>query len=169
MLHAVQWQQLANKLYNKRIPILPGLIYRWIHFCYSSDLSVTTRIGKGTTLGHGGIGVVINSDSVIGENCIIAQNVTLAKHKGGTPVIKNNVYIGHGSIVMGGVTVGNNAFVGALTLVNKDVPENAIVAGIPARILRIQTEKELEEHPCWESIKKSLLNDINDISPENHK
>jgi serine acetyltransferase len=54
---------------------------------------------------------------------------------------------------MGGIKVGRNSFIGALSLVNKDVPENAIVASIPARILRIQNEQELHEHPCWDYIK----------------
>ena len=155
-MNAIKWQQLAHRFYCKNIPIIPGLISRWIHFCYSSDLSVRTVIGKGTTLGHGGIGVVINTEAIIGENCILAQNVTLAKHKGGAPTLMNNVYVGHGSIIMGGVKIGKNSFIGALSLVNKDVPDNAIVAGIPARVMRIQTVEELEEHPCWKSIKEEL-------------
>lgn len=145
---AIKWQQLANKLYYKRIPILPGIIYRWIHFRYNCDISPVTKIGEGTTLGHGGIGVVINSEAEIGKYCILAQNVTLAKHKGKAPQLDDCVYVGHGSIIMGGVKIGRNAFIGALSLVNRDVPENAIVAGIPAKVIRIQDAKELKEHPC---------------------
>lgn len=52
--------------------------------------------------------------------------------------------------------IGKNSFIGALSLVNKDVPDNAIVAGIPARVMRIQTVEELKEHPCWKSIKEEL-------------
>lgn len=101
-MNAIKWQQLAYRLYKKSMPFLPGLIHRWIHFRYNCDLGVSTIIGKGAQLGHGGIGVVFNNSSVIGDNCIIAQNVTLAKHKGGAPTLMNNVYVGHGSIIMGG-------------------------------------------------------------------
>ena len=152
---AIEWQQLAHKFFIKKVPIIPGLIYRWIHFRYNSDISPITIIGEGTKLGHGGIGVVINSEAVVGKNCIIAQHVTLAKHKGGAPILEDCVYVGHGSIIMGGVRIGRNAFIGALSLVNKDVPDNAIVGGIPARVLRLQSEYELTEHPCWNHIKGS--------------
>lgn len=99
---AIKLQQLAHKLFLKRIPVLPGMIYRWIHFRYNSDISPVTKIGEGTTLGHGGISVVINPESEIGKYCILAQNVTLAKHKGGAPILDDCVYVGHGSIIMGG-------------------------------------------------------------------
>lgn len=145
---AIKWQQFAHKLYSKRVPVIPGLIYRWIHFRYNSDISPLTSIGEGTTLGHGGISVVINPEAKIGRYCILAQNVTLAKHKGGAPNLDDCVYVGHGSIIMGGVKIGRNAFIGALSLVNKDVPDNAIVAGIPAKVMRIQDNDDLKEHPC---------------------
>lgn len=51
-------------------------------------------------------------------------------------------------LLWGGVKIGRNAFIGALSLVNKDVPDNAIVAGIPAKVMRIQDENDLKEHPC---------------------
>ena len=156
MKSAIQWQQTAHKLLLKGIPILPNLISKYIHIRFSSDIHPSTKIGVGTSLGHGGIAVVINKDAEIGNYCIIAQNVTIAKHKGGAPKLSDCVYVGHGSIIMGGVKIGRNAFIGALTLVNKDVPENAIVAGIPARVLRIQNEDELHEHPCWNHIKDTI-------------
>ena len=106
-------------------------------------------MGGGTTLGHGGIGVVINSKAVVGRNCIIAQNVTLAGKDGGAPILNNWVYVGANSIILGKVKIGNNAFIGALSLVNKDVPDNAIVAGIPAKVIRYKTEEEIIEWHKW--------------------
>ena len=100
-------------------------------------------------MGHGGIGVVIHSQAKIGRNCLIAQNVSIAGKDGGAPILNDWVYIGHGSIVMGKVNIGNNASIGALSLVNKDVPDNAVVAGIPAKVIRIQTDEEIRDWHNW--------------------
>ncbi len=79
----------------------------------------------------------------------MAQNVSVAGKDGGAPVLKDWVYVGHASIVLGNITVGNNVFIGALSLVNKDVPDNAIVAGIPARVIRYRTPEEIKEWHVW--------------------
>ena len=148
-MDAIKIQQFAHKLVMAGIPILPKILHRWIHFRYNCDLSNASVIGKGSKLGHGCIGVVINGKSKIGEHCIIAQNVTLAGKDGGAPNIGNFVYLGANSVVLGGVKISDNAFVGALSLVNKDVPENAIVCGIPAKVLRIKSTSEIEEWHQW--------------------
>lgn len=99
------------------------------------------KIGRESTFGYGGMGVVIHSKSIIGENCTICQQVTIGGGNSrfpGVPVIGNNVYIAKGSIVMGGITIGNNVTIGANAVVTKPVPDNAIVAGVPAKILRIK-------------------------------
>lgn len=107
------------------------------------------RLWGGTSLGHGGIGVVVNAKAVIGRNVILAQNVTIAGKDGGCPTIDDWCYIGANSVVLGGVHLGKNVFVGALTLVNKDMPDGAVVAGIPARVLRIQTAEEIDNWHKW--------------------
>lgn len=58
----------------------------------------------------------------------------------GLPIIGNNVRISKGAIVFGGITIGNNVIVGANAVVTKPVPDNAIVAGVPAKILRFKDE-----------------------------
>ena len=106
---------------------------------YNSKVPYQAQIGKGTKLGYGGIGVVIHSKSIIGKNCSINQQVTIgggnSKYEG-VPFIGDNVYIAKGAIVYGGITICNNVTIGANAVVNKPVPDNAIVAGIPAKILR---------------------------------
>ena len=101
-------------------------------------------------LGHGGIGVVVNPKSVIGRNCVLAQNVTLAGKDGGAPFLDDWVYVGTNSVILGGVHIGKNVFIGALTLVNKDIPDNAVVAGIPAHIIRFQNKDQIKQnHDFW--------------------
>ena len=148
-MDALKLQRLSYRLYKAHIPFFPGLIRRYIHFRFNCDLSPVTRIGEGSRLGHRGIGVVINSKSVICSNVIIAQNVTVAGRDGKAPLIEDWCYLGANSVVLGGVKLGKNSYVGALTFVNKDVPDGAVVIGIPARVLRIRTEEEIEEWHKW--------------------
>jgi serine O-acetyltransferase len=108
---------------------------------YNSKIPCEAEIGKGTSFGYGGIGVVIHSSSVIGANCLIGQHVTIGggnTHYKGVPNIGDNVVISCGSVVFGGIHVGNNVVIGANSVVNKPVPDNAVVAGNPAKILRIK-------------------------------
>ncbi len=148
-MEAFDWQRLSNRLWKRGVPKLPSLIQKYIHFRYNCDLDKAIVAGEGTRLGHHGIGVVVNKLSRIGRNCILAQNVTLASKDGGAPELGDWVYVGANSVVLGGVKIGNNAFVGALSLVNQDVPDNAIVIGIPAKVLKIRTKEEIEEWHRW--------------------
>lgn len=141
MLNAIFFYRFSRWLYIHHVPFLPMLITLLIFLIYNSKVPYKAFIGKGTKLGYGGIGVVIHSESIIGNNCVIAQHVTIGggnSHYPGVPVIGNNVHISHGAIVFGGITVGNNVDIGANAVVNKPVPDNAIVAGVPAKILRIK-------------------------------
>lgn len=148
-MNAIKLQRLSHRLYKAHVPILPGLIYRYLHLKCSSCLSPVIPIGEGTKLGHGGIGVVVNKKAKIGRNVILAQNVTIASRDGKAPTIGDWCYVGANSVVLGGVTLGKNSYVGALTFVNKDVPDGAIAIGSPARILRMRTPEEIEEWHQW--------------------
>ncbi len=75
----------------------------------------------------------------IGKNCTIYQQVTVGNSGGHYPTIGDNVSICAGAKVLGGVKVGNNVTIGANAVVTKDVPDNAIVAGVPARVIGFNT------------------------------
>lgn len=140
MLNAIYFYRLSRWLYLHHIPLLPKFITLLIFLIYNCKIPCKAHIGKGTRFGYGGMGVVIHSDCTIGDNCLISQQVTLGGGNSGypgVPTIGNNVYIAKGAIVFGGITVGNNARIGANAVVNKPVPDNAVVAGVPAKILRI--------------------------------
>lgn len=109
---------------------------------FSLRLPPTVVIGEGTHLSLNGLATAIHADSVIGKNCVIGQNVTLGGRAGKThaPRIGDNVFIAPGAKCLGG-TIGNNVVVGAGAVVTKPVPDNCVVAGVPAKIISRDIEK----------------------------
>lgn len=105
------------------------------------DISLDARIGPGLYIGHGGP-IVIGQDVVIGSFCNIStQSVFGGSGRGetwGSPVIGDKVYAAPGAKVFGAITVGNNAVIGANTVVYSDVPDNAVMAGNPGRIINFK-------------------------------
>ncbi|MGK3958311.1 serine O-acetyltransferase [Arthrobacter sp. R4] len=103
---------------------------------FNSRVPYLATIGEGTRLGIGGIGTVIHPESVIGRDCVIAQNVTLGSRVrgNGTPIVGNNVFIAPGAKCFGG-KIGNNVVIGANAVVLDEIPDNCVVAGVPARII----------------------------------
>ncbi|WP_198540758.1 serine O-acetyltransferase [Capnocytophaga stomatis] len=111
---------------------------RYIRVVYSCDLPVSLKLGKGVVLKHNGLGVVIHPDAIIGENTLIYQNVSIAgRNNRGVPTIGKNVFIGCGACVLGGVTIGDNVSIGANSVVINDIPDNAVVVGIPGKVVKI--------------------------------
>lgn len=105
---------------------------------YGIQIPWDTKIGKGFYVGHYGT-IVVNGSAVIGDNVNISQGVTIGQanrgKRKGVPTIGNEVYIGPGAKVIGKITIGNNVAIGANAVVTDDVPDNACVAGVPAKII----------------------------------
>lgn len=130
--------KISNKIYNMKIPIIPKVIKIFLRLFFGCVIPYTAKIGENTVFGYQGLGIVIHSRAVIGKNCVISQGVTLGgtSKKRGVPVIGDNVYIGAGAKIIGPITIGNNVVIGANSVVIKNVPNNCVIGGVPAKILK---------------------------------
>lgn len=103
---------------------------------YGIEIFPETKIGKGFYIGHWG-GIIISSSAIVGKNCNISQGVTIGTsgsgENKGAPQIGDFVYIGPGAKIFGKIRIGNNVAIGANAVVTKDIEDNAIVVGIPAK------------------------------------
>lgn len=137
-MNAIKLYRLSNFLYRKKIPLLPLILKYLIFLIFNSVVPYSTKIGKNTKFAYGGIGVVLHSRCIIGDNCIIGQGITIGRKLSpeGIPTIGNDVYIAAGSRILGGITIGNNVIIGANAVVVTDIPDNSIVAGAPAKVVR---------------------------------
>lgn len=101
---------------------------------YGLQIPPETLIGCGLYIGHG-IGIVVNSTTQIGCNCNLSQFTTIGSNEGHAAIIGNNVYIGPSVCIVENVKIGNNVTIGAGAVVVKDVPDDATVAGVPAKVV----------------------------------
>jgi serine O-acetyltransferase len=155
-LRSLLWQLLAGasykyafwlrtSRYTSERPILRGtlhpftrLILRHYMFKFGIVIPYSTEIGAGLYIGHFS-GIIVSEKARIGRNCSLSQGVTIGKvsrgDRFGYPTLGDNVYLGPGCKVIGNVKIGNNVAVGANCVVTRDVPDNAVVAGVPGKIL----------------------------------
>ncbi|MHB8135345.1 MAG: serine O-acetyltransferase [Anaerolineaceae bacterium] len=123
--------------------IYPFAIFMLQHYQYKFGIGISflTEIGSGFYIGHFG-GIFIYPDCKIGKNCNISQGVTIGnanrgKNKG-YPTIGDNVYIAPGAKIIGAVQVGNYVAIGANCVVTKDVPDHAVIVGIPGKVISLK-------------------------------
>lgn len=80
--------------------------------------------------------MIVNSKAKIGKNLTIYSGVAVGRTDDGVPTIGDNVFLGLGSKVFGGITIGSNVIVAPNAVVTKDVPDNCVVAGVPAKVIK---------------------------------
>ena len=108
--------------------------YELIQKKYGILIPSKTLIGYGLYLGHY-LGVCINGSTIIGNNVNLSQFTSIGANEGNAAIIGDNVYIGPNTCLVENVKIGSNSTIGAGTIVTKDIPKNATVAGVPAKVL----------------------------------
>ena len=148
---AVFFHRIANFFSVAKIDLIARIISQFSRFLTGIEIHPKAKIGKNLFIDHG-MGVVIGETSEIGDNVTIYHMVTLGgispsidsdkqrdvkRH----PTLLDNVVVGSGAQVLGPVVVGQNAKIGANAVVTKDVPENAVMVGIPAKNVGTTTKE----------------------------
>lgn len=137
--HAVCMHRVAHWLWQRRLHLLARIVAHLSRFLTGIEIHPAARIGPGLFIDHG-MGVVVGETTEIGANVTLYQGVVLGgtgKEKGKRhPTIGNNVVISTGAAVLGSFTVGDNARIGAGSVVLTEVPSNSTVVGVPGRVVR---------------------------------
>lgn len=130
-------------LYVLRIPIFPIVFMLFNRVVFGAYIPASAHIGSNVRFAYGGSGVVVHGRSVIGDGCVIGPGVTIGGRSGHekVPVLGSNVYVAGGAKVLGPISIGNNVVIGANAVVINDIPDDAVVAGVPAKIIKKSTNK----------------------------
>nr|WP_232826119.1 serine O-acetyltransferase [Cyanothece sp. BG0011] len=137
-LHALAIHRLSHELWHRKLPFFPRFLSHLARFLTGIEIHPGATIGQGVFIDHG-MGVVIGETAIIGDDCLIYQNVTL----GGTgkesgkrhPTVGDSVIVGAGAKVLGNIEIGNHVRIGAGSIVLNDVPHDCTVVGVPGRVI----------------------------------
>lgn len=165
-LHAVLIHRISHKLWTSGHTLLARFISQCCRSVTGIEIHPGATIGRRVFIDHG-MGVVIGETTIVGDDCVIYQGVTLgagaAARKGAEtrgskrhPTLGTGVVVGSGAEIQGDIFVGNNVQVASGSIVLKDVPDNSIVVGVPGRVLYKDGKRvnpELPPDPEAEAIK----------------
>ena len=150
---AVFFHRIANFFAIAKFNLVARIISQFSRFLTGIEIHPNAKIGKNLFIDHG-MGVVIGETSEIGDNVTIYHMVTLGgispsinsddqRNTKRHPTLMDNVVVGSGAQILGPVVVGKNAKIGANAVVTKDVDENSVMVGIPAKnVGEVSTQDE---------------------------
>ncbi|MCQ2957773.1 MAG: serine O-acetyltransferase [Candidatus Gastranaerophilales bacterium] len=143
--HALFMHRIAHKLNYWKVPLIPRLISHFTRFLTGIEIHPKATIGRRFFIDHG-MGVVIGETTIIKDDVLLYQGVTLGgtgkEHGKRHPTLMNGVVVGAGAKVLGNITIGENVRIGAGSVVIDNVPEHSTVVGIPARIVAQRFEQD---------------------------
>lgn len=162
-IHALTSYRIAHALYLRKWFFLARLISQLARFFTGIEIHPGAKIGKGLFIDHG-MGVVIGETAEIGDNVTLYHGVTL----GGTgkdtgkrhPTVEDDVLIGTGAKVLGPITIGKGAKIGANAVVVKNVPAKATAVGSPAKNIERVTTATIIEISDIKGRKKKIFNEM---------
>lgn len=137
MIDMIYLYRIAHWCYTHHIPVIPTICRLCMFMFHGSRIPAKTRIGKGTRFTARGMGVIMNGDEVIGENCQIGHQTKFLRKNPYKECahLGNRVWVGSGAVLVGNVKVGDDVIIGANSVVTKSIPSGCIVGGIPAKII----------------------------------
>lgn len=161
-IHVMIAYRLAHKLFQCKLYFLARLISQMARFFTGIEIHPGATIGKGLFIDHG-MGVVIGETSIIGDNVLLYHGVTLGGTGKGVgkrhPTLEDNVVVGAGSKVLGPITIGSGAKIGANSVVVKDVPKGATAVGRAAKNI-VRLSHSIIEVSDIHGVKKVIYNDM---------
>ena len=151
-VHALLSHRVSHALHTAGVPIVPRLLALVTRAVSGIEIHPAARIGQGLFIDHG-TGVVVGETAEIGDDVTLYQGVTL----GGTgfatgkrhPTVEANVTIGSGANLLGPITVGHGAKIGANSVVVSDVPPNSTVVGNPGHVVRVDGRRPEGPDADW--------------------
>ena len=165
-LHAMLIYRLAHKLYIARMFTTARALSQFGRFLTGIEIHPGAKIGKRLFIDHG-CGVVIGETTVIGDDCLLYQGVTLGgngKDKGKRhPTLGNNVMVGSGAKVLGPFKIGNNVKIAANAVVLNEIPDNCTAVGVPARVVKrkgVRVTDELDQIHIPDPVSQELCKQL---------
>src|SRR5207342_1231638 len=166
-VQAVLAHRVAHALQDNGVPIAPGVIAYVARALTGIEIHPHARIGDGLFIDHG-MGVVIGETAEIGANVTMYQGVTL----GGTgfetgkrhPTVQDNVTIGSGAKLLGPITIGHGAKIGANTVVIHDIPPNSTVVGNPGHPVRVEGRRPEGPDADWAHLPDPVADAVQSMS-----
>jgi serine O-acetyltransferase len=182
-LHSVLVHRISHHLWKNGHTLLARILSQISRSITGIEIHPGATLGRRVFIDHG-MGVVIGETTIVGDDCVIYQGVTLgagaAARKGAAtrgskrhPTLGSGVVVGSGAEIQGDIVVGNNVQVASGSIVLKDVPDNSVVVGVPGRVLyhegkrvsEVVPDLEAEAIKCLKTKIAELEHKIETLSP----